>query len=87
MNSICFAGVNFLNFLMYSEIADSLAKTSGKKVIKIVGLHEVVGKKGEFKPGNGIRVRGGKLITVLPGLLQLDEKKKEISVLPIPAGG
>ncbi len=58
-----------------------------KLVLKIVGLHEIVGEAGEFNPGDGVRLRGGKLITVQPGLLQLDKRKNEISVLPIPAGG
>jgi exosome complex RNA-binding protein Csl4 len=72
---------------MYLETVGSMTNAGKKKVIKIVGLHEVVGLKGEFKVGNGIRERGGKLVAVVPGLLQLDEEKNEISVLPIPAGG
>ena len=83
-------GINWikpLEILVYSEMADSVAEEDRKIVVKVVGLHEVVGEEGEFKPGAGVRVRGGKLITVQPGLLQLDKKKNEISVLPIPAGG
>lgn len=54
---------------------------------KIVNLYEELGNEGEFKPGDGVRVKDGKLIAIQPGILLIDGEKNVISVSPIPGGG
>ena len=64
-------------------------KMGEKKLLRDepVQLHEIVGKEGEFKPGDGIRVRNGKLIAHQIGRLVIDTETKEISVWPVVSGG
>ena len=60
----------------------------GKKVISYkIDPYAAIGEEWEFKPGDGVRVKNGKLIAIQPGILGIDTETNVMSVLPIPAGG